>query len=279
MLIKKVRVIVDRPMGTYHPNHKDLYYPVNYGYIDGIFAADGEEQDAYILGVDKPVKSFTGFVAAIIHRRNDIEDKWVVLPENLILSRDEIYSLVSFQEQYFDVNIIMLTKPIIRRATADDCYEIARVKQNVWQTAYKNIYPADKVNSYDLKHQQQKFIREVDNPDIHLYVCEVDGYIVGYMSCGKNYREKLGYNFEIKLLNLHVSFRGFGIGRVLFCKACDVLKNMGAKEFIIACNKYNNPAQAFYKKMGGMMFAADEDCDDKSIPQVYFRYTLNEILE
>lgn len=121
MLGKQVTVKVDRPMGSYHPEHKDLYYPVNYGYIDGLFAADGEEQDAYILGVNKPVASFTGRVSAVICRKNDIEDKWVVTPENLVLSREEIYRLVSFQEQYFDVDIIMLNEPAIRKAVKGDC--------------------------------------------------------------------------------------------------------------------------------------------------------------
>ena len=36
--------MVDRPLGSYHPEHKDMYYPVNYGYIEGIMAPDGEEQ-------------------------------------------------------------------------------------------------------------------------------------------------------------------------------------------------------------------------------------------
>lgn len=44
-----VTVIIDIPMGTYHPKHKDIYYPINYGYIRGIIAPDGEEQDAYII--------------------------------------------------------------------------------------------------------------------------------------------------------------------------------------------------------------------------------------
>ena len=80
MLGKIVKVTVDRPMGTYHPKHKDIYYPINYGYIEGIMASDGEEQDAYILGVNKPVEEFTGKVIAIIRRLNDVEDKWVVAP-------------------------------------------------------------------------------------------------------------------------------------------------------------------------------------------------------
>lgn len=72
---KIVKVTVDRPMGSYHPNHRDIYYPVNYGYIKGIMSPDGEEQDAYILGIDHPVDEFTGRVIAVIHRYDDIEEK------------------------------------------------------------------------------------------------------------------------------------------------------------------------------------------------------------
>ena len=49
-----VTVVVDRPLGSRHPEHPDLVYPVNYGFIPGILAGDGEEQDAYILGVEQP---------------------------------------------------------------------------------------------------------------------------------------------------------------------------------------------------------------------------------
>ena len=100
MIGKSVTVIVDRPLGTYHPKHKDIYYSVNYGYVEGVIAADGEEQDAYILGVDKPVKEFSGKVIAIIHRFDDIEEKWVVVPQGTSFSKDEIMQQVAFQERF-----------------------------------------------------------------------------------------------------------------------------------------------------------------------------------
>lgn len=102
-----VTVTVDRPMGTYHPEHKTLYYPVNYGFVKGIVAADGEEQDAYILGVYTPVREFTGKIVAVIRRKNDIEDKWVVVPENVCFTEEEIRWQVYFQEQFFQTEIIM----------------------------------------------------------------------------------------------------------------------------------------------------------------------------
>ena len=102
-----VKVIVDRPLGSVHPKHKDIIYHVNYGYIPGTIAADGEEQDAYVLGVDEPITEFIGKVIAIIHRLNDIEDKWIVVPENKSLSKEEIANSVAFQEKFFDIEIVM----------------------------------------------------------------------------------------------------------------------------------------------------------------------------
>ena len=105
MIGNRVKVIVDRPLGTYHPNHKNIFYTVNYGYVEGILAPDNEEQDAYILGVDKPVTEFIGIVIAIIHRLNDLEDKWVVVSEGTTFTREQILKQVEFQEKYFKIEI------------------------------------------------------------------------------------------------------------------------------------------------------------------------------
>lgn len=107
MIGKTVKVIVDRPLGTFHPKHKDIYYSVNYGYVAGVIAPDGEEQDAYILGVPTPVKEFVGKVIAIIHRFDDVEEKWVVAPDNCSFTEDEIMKQVAFQEQFFHTEIKM----------------------------------------------------------------------------------------------------------------------------------------------------------------------------
>lgn len=102
-----VKVIVDRPLGSQHPQYKETYYPINYGFVEGIMAEDEEEQDAYILGVDVPVKEFVGKIIAIIHRDDDIEEKWVVVPLNKSYTKEEIKKQVEFQEKYFKSEIIM----------------------------------------------------------------------------------------------------------------------------------------------------------------------------
>lgn len=102
-----VTVTVDKPLGSYHPEYKDMYYPINYGYIEGVMAPDGEKQDAYILGVNEPVGKFTGKIIAIVYRKDDIEEKWVVVPDGVTFSKEEIRRQIHFQEQYFDSEIVM----------------------------------------------------------------------------------------------------------------------------------------------------------------------------
>jgi inorganic pyrophosphatase len=87
-------------MGSPHPRH-GLLYPVNYGYVPGVIAPDGEELDAYLLGVEQPVECAEGMVVAVIHRRDDDDDKLVVVPKGVTLDDADIVAAVAFQEQFF----------------------------------------------------------------------------------------------------------------------------------------------------------------------------------
>jgi 8-oxo-dGTP pyrophosphatase MutT (NUDIX family) len=62
-----IAVSIDRPLGSKHPKW-GFEYPVNYGYVPDTKSGDGEEIDAYVLGVSEPLKQFTGTCIAVIHR-------------------------------------------------------------------------------------------------------------------------------------------------------------------------------------------------------------------
>jgi inorganic pyrophosphatase len=105
-LEKDVNVIMDRPLGSNHPKH-GFRYEVNYGFIPDTKASDGEEVDAYVLGVDTPLEKFSGKCIAVIHRLNDDDDKLVVVAESSKeMTDDEIIMLTLFQEKYFKSIII-----------------------------------------------------------------------------------------------------------------------------------------------------------------------------
>lgn len=100
-LNKIVTIKIDRKFGSKHPKH-GFIYPVNYGYVPDTISGDGEELDAYLLGVFEPIEEYTGKCIAIIHRTNDNDDKLVVVPESKEYSDDAIEALVEFQEQFFE---------------------------------------------------------------------------------------------------------------------------------------------------------------------------------
>ena len=103
LINKKIKVYIDRPIGF---NHEGIIYEQNYGYIKELIALDGEYQDAYVIGVNKPLKVFNGKVIAIINRINDNEDKLIVCEEDKDYTLEEIKKYIDFQEKYFKYKII-----------------------------------------------------------------------------------------------------------------------------------------------------------------------------
>lgn len=102
---KEVLVTVDRAMGSKHPKY-GFIYPVNYGYIGNIIAGDGEELDAYILGIHEPLANFKGNVIAVINRLEEDDPKLIVTKIGVDYSDEAIIALVEFQEKYFKSEII-----------------------------------------------------------------------------------------------------------------------------------------------------------------------------
>lgn len=104
---RQAHVVIDRPAGYVHHG---LRYPVNYGYLPGIIAPDGEEQDVYVLGVTEPLQTFDGRIIAAVRRRDDTEDKLVAAPEGMCFHQAQIAQAIHFQERFFDSTVDALVR-------------------------------------------------------------------------------------------------------------------------------------------------------------------------
>lgn len=101
-----VKIKIDRALGSKHPKH-GFVYDANYGFVPGVIAPDGEDLDAYVLGISEPVEEFEGKCIAIIHRLDDDDDKLVIVPpEAENITDEEIRQATNFQEQFFKSVII-----------------------------------------------------------------------------------------------------------------------------------------------------------------------------
>ena len=257
MIGKIVKVIIDRPLGSYHPEYKEICYPVNYGYIEGITAPDGEEQDAYILGVHKPLSEYTGRVIAIIRRKDDIEEKWIVAPESSSYSKEQIINETAFMEQYFDSEIIMfeyrnlqaeeversLFDDFIRRQIVRKCF---RKEQEKW--VIKDDPFIDDWSEEDYR-ELILHLRSVISDGGFVKGAFYRGRLKGFVSVDA---QPLGTHFEyLDLTNIHVSedMRGKGIGKQLFLDAACWAREKDAEKLYISAHSAAE-SQAFYTAMG-----------------------------
>jgi inorganic pyrophosphatase len=103
---KEVEIKIDRPLHSKHPKH-GFVYELNYGFVPDTNAPDGEEVDAYVIGVNEPVEVYKGKCVAVVHRTNDDDDKLIVIPLSQDdVSDEEIRTATHFQEQFFISEIV-----------------------------------------------------------------------------------------------------------------------------------------------------------------------------
>lgn len=247
MIGKLVTVTVDRPLGSYHPKHKDIYYPINYGYIEGVMAPDGEEQDAYILGVDEAVEKFTGKIIAIVHRHDDVEEKWVVAPEGLTFTKEEIQEQIHFQEQYFDSEIVVKAGNTTEQDLFEK-FEFRRIKKDEAEQAVtieQICFPPNEACSE--KNMKERIAAA---PELFLVAEDKEtgklaGFLNGIATDEYRFRDEFftdiglhdphGKNIMLLGLDVLPEYRGQGLGRELVAQYLRREQEKGRHEIFLTC--------------------------------------------
>lgn len=80
LLVARHPVVIDRPKGSYHPEHPQILYELDYGYLEGTKTADGEEIDVWLGSSGE--REVVAVIATVDLVKNDAELK-------LILGADE----------------------------------------------------------------------------------------------------------------------------------------------------------------------------------------------
>ena len=85
---KFIKVKIDRPLASRHPEH-GFVYCLNYGFIPDIVSGDGEEIDVYVVGEFEAVEAYEGYVVAVIKRKMTWKTSWLSVrkKENTAKSR------------------------------------------------------------------------------------------------------------------------------------------------------------------------------------------------
>ena len=75
-LVSTSAVVVDRPRGSRHPRVSVAVYPLDYGYLEGTVAGDGDGIDVWI-GSIRPA-AVTGVVCTVDSEKRDAEVKVLI---------------------------------------------------------------------------------------------------------------------------------------------------------------------------------------------------------
>ena len=144
----------------------------------------------------------------------------------------------------------------VRRATAEDAAEIARVYIESWHDTYPGVVPTALLTAMTLKGQTARWrsaIRSASRETVFVAESERHG-ILGMSSFGPSRDTVMGFDGEIFTLYVDPSFFGRGIGRMMMVSAFARMSARGFSSCVIWAHA-KNPARFFYERMGGRLIA------------------------
>lgn len=92
-LVNSCELIIDRPKNTSHPRYPDLIYPLDYGYLHGTRAMDGDGIDVW--RGSSPNGELVGLAVSVDLEKKDVEIKLL-----LGCNQEEISLVMDFLNGY-----------------------------------------------------------------------------------------------------------------------------------------------------------------------------------
>jgi ribosomal protein S18 acetylase RimI-like enzyme len=141
----------------------------------------------------------------------------------------------------------------IRVACIEDAPAIARLHVAVWREAYRDLAPPEALQALELSKRQARWAEMLATAERTVLVAECDGRIVGIGTAGAATAPELGGHGEILYLYVDPTHARAGIGRRLMRRLAAALREQGYNSAALGVVEGNQPAIAFYKKLGGRL--------------------------
>ncbi len=92
-LVRSCEMVIDRPKDSAHPRYPDLIYPLDYGYLSGTQAMDGDGVDVWLGSMTE--SSLVGLAITVDLAKRDTEIKLL-----LGCTQEEIQLVMTFLNGY-----------------------------------------------------------------------------------------------------------------------------------------------------------------------------------
>ena len=144
----------------------------------------------------------------------------------------------------------------IRPATEHDAVAISHVHVQSWRTTYAGIVPEEYLSTLNEAERVLQW-REWLTRDIPVYIADLDGEIVGFISGGAIREPVQTYDAELYAIYLLEQTQGQGIGTALLKKLAESLSSKGFTSMIVWVLE-KNPSRHFYERSSAQIVTAKD---------------------
>ena len=153
-------------------------------------------------------------------------------------------------------------------ASEEDAPELSRLRQRMWATTYRGIYPDAVIDGYDFAFYETRDRMRLQDPAWHAFLIRDGAESVGYFIFID------GEELYLQSLYFLPDYRRRGLGREALSRLAEYGRARNRTSFTCNCNAHNAPALAFYRAMGGEPFTADLGHENPQEDQIGFRFVI-----
>ncbi len=167
---------------------------------------------------------------------------------------------------------------IVRTATVQDAFGIARVQAESWRTTYAGLIPNDVIahyGGYDRRVAQWTRTLTGAAPTQAIFVADDHGQIVGFASGGPQRGSDLPFEGELYALYLLEAYQRQGLGARLTAAVVDHFLAAGYTSMLVWVLALN-PSRRFYERIGGTL-VREQPFDLGGSQQIEAGYGWNDI--
>lgn len=152
----------------------------------------------------------------------------------------------------------------------DNTFEISRIYEKSWKSAYHNIVPQNFLDSIPAG----KWAHHIRAAGINTLILIENGSIIGTSSFGKSRWEKYSDYGEIISIYFLPEHVGKGYGRQLLNKCIEELKQLGFYNILLRVLEDNRKARTFYER-NGFVFSGEyfqDNIGGKELKELLYVY-------
>ena len=156
-------------------------------------------------------------------------------------------------------------------AKASDAVTISTLRQKIWDTTYRGIYPDAVIDDFDYDWHQQRDLKKISDPSFTVHLIKYGDEDIGYFVF-----QDAGTGVWLHSLYVLWEYQRRGIGKRAFSILKDYCKEKGISRFVCNCSPHNENAMRFYQRMGGVLIKTDTGHENMQEDSVIFEFDLRE---